>query len=225
MLGLGAAAGFGGDLLNWHGNKKANEMNRDMARETNALNSVEAQKNRDFQAEMSNTGHQRAVKDLKEAGLNPLLAANSSASTPSGSQATASPGNKMENETAGMLTGAFSSAMEARKMQLTASQVKADNDLKAKQGVNADANTALSEANAAKSLVEAKVAAKGIPAADAKNRIYKMISPILDKVEEGYNSSARDSGNNPAAAAKVKEYQKKYQQRPPMRSIPIRNKM
>lgn len=50
----------------------------------------EAEKNRDFQEYMSNTSISRRMQDLRNAGLNPLLAvdnASSGASTPAGSQA------------------------------------------------------------------------------------------------------------------------------------------
>lgn len=70
----------------------ANAISQASSAQQYKYNSEEAQKSRDWQEMMSNTAHQREVKDLISAGLNPVLSAKlGGASTPSG--ATASGGS------------------------------------------------------------------------------------------------------------------------------------
>lgn len=68
-----------------------NSINRqfqsDMAARAMDFSAQEASINRRFQKFMSDTAYQRAVADMKKAGLNPILALGSPASTPSGSSA------------------------------------------------------------------------------------------------------------------------------------------
>lgn len=59
------------------------------ASEQQAASIKMAREQMDFQRKMSNTAHRRQVRDLKKAGLNPILSANSGASSPGGAMGTA----------------------------------------------------------------------------------------------------------------------------------------
>jgi len=69
----GIAAGAASGIFSAFGQSRANRLNR-----------AEAQRDRDFQARMSGTAVRRRMFDLKEAGLNPILAARHEASSPGG---------------------------------------------------------------------------------------------------------------------------------------------
>lgn len=70
---IGTAIGGAEAGLNYLGEKEARRADLASAREQMS-----------FQERMSSTSHQREVADLKAAGLNPVLSANSGASTPAG---------------------------------------------------------------------------------------------------------------------------------------------
>ncbi|UPW41179.1 DNA pilot protein [Sigmofec virus UA08Rod_5306] len=86
----------GGTSSNWNSGygweessaERAMEYNREMQNLANAFSANEAQKNRDWQERMSSTAFQRAVDDMRKAGINPILAAGAQASTPAGGAAT-----------------------------------------------------------------------------------------------------------------------------------------
>lgn len=111
---------IGGIVDKWSGNEYARDFNAQQAEISRQFSALEAQKQRDFEQEMSNTSYQRAVADLKSAGLNPYLAlTQGGASTPSGSSAQSFQASSQSNGSAGaqMIGSLVSSALGVVKQQ------------------------------------------------------------------------------------------------------------
>lgn len=127
-LGLGpitsGLASVAGDFLDDNSSAKAADQraneafnqSRQGVEMQNQANAEQAQLNRDFQERMSGTSYQRAVGDMKAAGLSPMLAySQGGASTPSGATA----------QMADTLGPAVSAGQSARNLRIAQDQIRA----------------------------------------------------------------------------------------------------
>lgn len=116
--------------------------------DANAANAQQAELNRQFQERMSNTAYQRAVKDMKAAGLNPMLAySQGGATTPPGGMAT------FYNEKADLARGFQAAPQNAaalaqvQNLRAQSEKAAAEADLASAQAQEARARTPTYEAN------------------------------------------------------------------------------
>lgn len=190
LIAAGAASVLP-SLIGVQGQRDTNASNESIARRATEANMGESATNRSFQAQqttaqnafqerMSNTAHQREAADLRAAGINPILAAQSGASTPSGSSASGSQGSAvsatMQNPF-GNFGGLATNALEAMTMFGGLEKQSAE--------------TALMRAQTKKAGVDTKVAERGVPMSDMLNRGYKnILKPIIDKAEQWNQDSS-----------------------------------
>lgn len=182
----------------------------------NKINQKEAEINRDFQERMSSTAYQRAMDDMKKAGLNPMLAyTQGGASAPTGAQAQVDAVSKTGLAKAGLEAYSGISSANTARMQANTAQAQAESSiaLQGAQAAQTVAATAKTQADTEKTIdsiknqkVARKLQERQIPLAEIQEKSARAASKGLERMENTFLKST----SKPKMDPKTLQYKKPW---------------
>lgn len=163
------------------------------ARDANKVNLEEAKINREWQERMSNTAYQRAMQDMKQAGLNPILAyQQGGASVPSGAQgqvnAVASPLGEAAKMGLQAYTGINAANSQVQQAQTAKAQAESTVALQATQATNQIAQTEKTQAETTKTIDSISNQKKQRELMQAQLRLEKTKSAAAELANKGVST-------------------------------------
>lgn len=168
---LPAAASMGSAIFDYFGQRSANNLNRNIAREANVFSAQQLDKQMSFQERMSNTSWQRGVQDMKSAGINPMLAfSQGGASSPSGGSVTGQTGAPMQNtHNASAALSRYYDIMNA---------IETNKQIKSQTRLN-DYSAKAVQANARKTNADAKISENNATKSDVITTPWKVVDSVI----------------------------------------------
>lgn len=169
-----ALAQLAGSAISAWSQERTNAANASSATTSMIHSSEEAEKNRTWQKEMSDTAMQRQVADYKKAGINPLLGLGQGATTPGGAT-----GSGAQSQSSSPLEGLSTSVKEAILLHQAMEKQKAE--------------ISNIEASTKKTKADEQAVKAGIGKTAAESNMYQNLLAPFEKI---FGSQKTDSKND-----------------------------
>lgn len=166
-----AGANILGSVLGAFGQGSANSQNASMAREAWNNNLYAMMENQRFQERMSSTAYQRAMNDMRYAGLNPILAYSQGGATTPGGMGASMQAATMQNVMDELGEGVASAAQSAKDWEAK--------DLVKEQQKSTQSQTDLNKATEALANQNEKVAAAQVKKVEEETENVRLQRPLI----------------------------------------------